>query len=408
MTKAATARKGLAIEGGLPVRTEPFAPWPHFTPDEIAVVTAVLESGRVNYWTGDQGTRFEQEYATSLGRKHAVAVANGTVALELALEALGIGAGDEVIVPCRTFIATASCVAMRGARPVVVDVDRDSGNVTAATIAPAITPRTRAIIPVHHAGWPCRMDEILALASHHGLHVIEDCAQAHGAAFRKRPAGSFGVLAAFSFCQDKILTTGGEGGMLLTDDGHLWNRAWSYKDHGKSHRHAFRNGSRPTFGWPHESFGTNWRLTEMQSALGRVLLPKLPERVHIRRRNAAVLAQRLAGIPALRVPVPPAEEEHAYYKFYCYVRPERLREGWTQDRILAAVSAEGIPCQAGTCGEIYLEKAFGPELRPRERFSVARELGETSLMFLVHSTLSEADMHDTAVAVEKVMVVASA
>ncbi|TYO92007.1 DegT/DnrJ/EryC1/StrS family aminotransferase [Desulfallas thermosapovorans] len=394
----------LAIDGGTPVRTVPFAPWPYFAADEIAAAGDVLKSGKVNYWTGEEGREFEREFASFTGCRYAVAVANGTVALELALYALGVGPGDEVIVTSRTFIASASCAVMRGATPVMADVDPVSQNITAETIARCITPRTRAIIAVHLAGWPCDMDSILDLARAKGLYVIEDCAQSHGATYKGRPVGSLGDVAAFSFCQDKIMTTGGEGGMLATNNREIWEKAWSFKDHGKSYDAVYNRQHPPGFRWVHESFGTNWRLTEMQSAIGRVILKKLPEWVETRRRNASILTRCFSRLPALRVTVPPGDVGHAYYKYYTFVRPEKLKGGWDRDRIMAAINAEGIPCFSGSCSEIYLEKAFDKEgLRPAERLPVAKELGETSLMFLVHPTLSEEDMYDTCQAVEKVL-----
>ena len=362
-----------------------------------------LRSGKVNYWTGDEGRQFEAEYAASLGCKHAVVVANGTVALELALYALGIGPGDEVIVTSRTFIASASCVVMRGATPVMADIDRDSQNITADTVRAVITPRTKAIIAVHLAGWPCDMDAILDVAREHGLKVIEDCAQAHGAEYKGRPVGSMGDVNAFSFCQDKIMTLGGEGGLVTTNDPDLWSLAWSYKDHGKSFDAVYNRKHPAGFRWLHESFGTNWRITEMQSAMGRVLLRRLPDMVNRRRHHAAILTQRFSGIPALRVTMPSADVFHSYYKYYVFLRPERLRSGWTNDHVHEAVNAEGIPCFGGSCSEIYLEKAFPEHMRPPRRQPIAKELGETSLMFLVHPTLTDADMHETADAVEKVL-----
>jgi hypothetical protein len=366
------------------------APWPSFGPDEKNAVEAVLDSGKVSYWTGDQGRLFEEEYAAFCGCKHAVALANGTVALELALRVLGVGPGDEVIVPCRTFIATASCVAVCGARPVMADVEPTSQNLTAKTIAAVVTSRTKAIIAVHLAGWPCDMDPIMALAKEQGLAVIEDCAQAHGARYKGRPVGSFGDVAAFSFCQDKIMTTGGEGGMFVTNDSQLWERAWAYKDHGKSYDAVYRRMHPPGYGfrWLHESFGTNWRITEMQSALGRVALKKLPGWVEKRSANAARLTNAFCGIEGLRLPLPADEFFHSYYKYYAFVRPEYLAPGWDRDRIMAEINAAGIPCFSGSCSEIYLEKAFDQEgLRPPERLPVAKQLGESSLMFLVHPTL---------------------
>lgn len=385
-----------------------FPSWPYFEPDEIEAASCVLRSGRVNYWTGNEGRLFEKEFATFTSCKHAVAVANGTVALELALYALGIGPGDEVITSSRTFIASASCAVMRGARPVFADVDRNSQNITADTIRMALTPRTRAIVAVHLAGWPCDMDPILELAHEYGVKVVEDCAQAHGATYKGRPVGSMGDAAAFSFCQDKIITTGGEGGMLTTSDDALWQRAWSFKDHGKGYDAAYHRSHPPGFRWLHESFGTNWRMTEMQSAIGRVALWKLPEWVAIRRRNAAILTDAFQRMSALRVTIPPASVGHSYYKYYAFLRPEQLRPDWSRDRIIQAVTAEGVPCFSGSCSEIYLEKAFPPEWRPQGHLPVAGELGETSLMFLVHPTLTEEHLRATCNAVERTIAAAVA
>jgi hypothetical protein len=403
----ASAQSALAIEGGSALRKHRFAPWPSFSDEEIAAATRVLESGRVNYWTGDEGRQFEAEFATFVGCKHAVALANGTVALELALEALGIGPGDEVIVTCRTFIASASCVVMRGATPVMADVDRNSQNITGETIRAVLSPRTRAIIAVHLAGWPCDMDPILELANGYGLKVIEDCAQAPGALYKTRPVGSMGDVNAFSFCQDKIMTTGGEGGMLTTNDTTLWSRAWAFKDHGKSYDAVYKRQHPLGYRWLHESFGTNWRLTEMQSAMGRVLLRKLLQSVQTRGKLATLLTERFSRVPALRVAIPPDDVIHSYYKYYVFLRNEQLREDWTRQRVVDAINAEGVPCFVGSCSEIYLERAFSEELRPPQRLPVARELGETALMFLVHPTLTEMDMQETADAVEKVLACAT-
>lgn len=399
----ATAPPKLALDGGTPVCTRPFAPWPYFAADELEAAAAVLRSGKVNYWTGEEGRAFEREFAALVGTRYAVALANGTVALELALHCLGIGPGDDVIVPSRTFIASASCAVLRGARPVIADVDRESGCLTAATARRALTPQTRAIIAVHLGGWPCDMDPLLALARERGLFVIEDCAQAHGATYQGRPVGSFGHVAAFSFCQDKIMTTGGEGGMLLTNDEAVWAQAWAYKDHGKSYDAVYHRQHPPGFRWVHESFGTNWRLTEVQSAIGRAQLRKLPEWVAVRRRHAAMLDAAFAAQPALRVVRPPAAAGHSYYKHYVYVRPEALKAGWSRDRILAAMAAEGVPCFEGGCSEIYREAAFPAAWRPPEPLPVACELGSTSLMFTVHPTLTADEMAATGAAVAKVM-----
>ncbi len=375
---------------------DPLPGWPRFDEDEVAAVSRCLRSGRVNYWTGEEVRAFETEYAANLGRRHAIALANGTLALELALKVWGIGPGDEVIVTPRSFMASASCVVTEGATPIFVDVDRDTGNITAETIEPALTKRTKAIIPVHLAGWPCEMDEICELGSTRGLRVLEDCAQAHGALYRGWPVGSLGDAGAFSFCQDKIITTGGEGGLLAIDNDEWWDAAWSYKDHGKSWEAVNSRQHGPGYRWLHERFGTNWRMTEMQAAIGRLQLRKLADWSAARAANAEILVQMLSELAALRVPVPPAHLRHAWYKFYCFVEPDHLRAGWSRDRLLAEISAAGVPCFAGTCSELYLEGAFANHpARPGARLPVARELGETSLMFQVHPTLSIDDMERT-------------
>jgi len=384
----------------------PFAPWPSFEAEEIEAAASVLRSGKVNYWTGQEGRLFEEEFARATGTKHAICVSNGTLALELALQGLGIGRGDEVITTSRTFIASASCVVMRGARPICVDVDPDSQNITAEAIQRAITPRTRAIIAVHLAGWPCDMDPILKLAAERDLKVIEDCAQAQGATYKGRPVGSMGDVAAFSFCQDKIMTTGGEGGMLTTNRTDVWERAWSYKDHGKNYNSVYKKEHGIGFRWLHDSFGTNWRMTEMQSAMGRVLLAKVPQWVEARRRHADRLTKYLSGVPGLRIPTPQQHCHHAFYKYYAFVRPELLQPGWNRDRVMQAIVADGIPCFVGSCSEIYLEKAF-VERRKHERLPIARQLGETSLMFLVHPTLSDQHIDRTCEVIENVMLQAA-
>lgn len=380
------------------------APWPYFASDEQEAALRVLRSGRVNYWTGQECRSFEEEFAAYAGRRHAIALANGTLALELALEAFGIGAGDEVVTTCWTFIASASCAVARGARPVLADVDPVSRNVTAESIEAVLTPRTKCIVCVHLAGWPCDMDPILELARKHDLIVIEDCAQAHGARYKGRPVGSFGHAAAFSFCQDKIMTTGGEGGMLLLDDEAAFRRAWAYKDHGKSWELMNAPHSGSGFRFVHENFGTNWRMTEMQAAIGRVQLGKLDAWVARRRENAALLAGELGKLAGVDIHVPGPDYFHAYYKFYLALDAAFLRDGWSRDRVVAEIMAQGMPAFAGVCPEIYREQAFvRAGMGPAVPLPVAGSLGARSLLLLVHPTISTDDMSRYAGVVVRVL-----
>jgi len=376
--------------------------WPYFEPDEVEAAAAVLRSGRVNTWTGDQTGLFEEELADYCGVRYGIAVSNGTVALELALHVIDLQPGDEVVVPARSFFATAACVVRMGGVPIFADVHRDTQDLDVQTIEPCLTNRTKAVICVHLAGHPCDMEPLLELCRNRGLRLIEDCAQAHGARYDERPVGSFGDMGCFSFCQDKIITTGGEGGMVVTNSGELWERAWSFKDHGKSYRKVFRDDHPPGFRWCHESFGTNFRLTEMQSAIGRRQLMKLESWIETRRRNAKTVHERLANHPLLRFPFEASWARHAFYKLYAFVRPERLAPDWSRDRLVEEINSRGIPCISGSCPEIYREKAFaGKPYIPQERLSVARELGDTSLMIQVHPTLSVSTLQERAAVIRE-------
>lgn len=369
------------------------APWPQFDDEQIAAAARVLSSGRVNTWTGTETTAFEQEFAAWCGTSHAIAMANGSLALSAAYLAIGLGPGDELITTPRTFIATAASAVLLGVRPVFADVDPDSGAITAATIAPLITPRTRAIAVVHLGGWPADMPAICDLARSHGLAVIEDCAQAHGARIDGRSVGSFGDVAAWSFCQDKIITTAGEGGMVTTSRHDLWDRMWSFKDHGKTWAAVHAQDHPPGFRWLHQRFGSNFRLTEIQSAIGRLQLQRLPDWTRVRQAHAQTLIDALAGIPVLRLPLPPEHLTHAWYKFHAYVIPEALAPGWSRDRLLADLQNAGVPAFSGSCSEIYRERCFQEAgFAPHQPLPVAHQLGETSLMFLVHPTITAEQM----------------
>lgn len=385
-----------------------FSPWPSYTQEEADAVSKVVLSNKVNYWTGHEGREFEKEFATWSDCQYAVALSNGTVALDLALRALNIGIGDEVVVTSRTFIASVSSIVMVGAIPIFADVDLESQNITSETIEAVLTPRTKAIICVHLAGWPCEMDEIMQLAKNNSLVVIEDCAQAHGAQYKGKSVGSFGHIGAWSFCQDKIMSTGGEGGMVTTNDPILWSKMWSYKDHGKSWEAVYEKEHPPGFRWLHETFGTNWRMTEMQSVIGRLQLKYMSDWKKKRLENVNKIWSGSRQIKALRVPQVPSYIEHAAYKCYLFVRQEKLKNGWSRDRILNEIVELGVPCFSGSCSEVYLEKAFdNTGWRPRTALPTAKSLGESSLMFLVHPTLTSGEITKTTESLLQVMALAS-
>lgn len=376
------------------VNFENFKKWPHFETDEIDAVTSVLSSGKVNRWTGTKNIEFEKAMCDKFGGKYSIALMNGTVSLELALEALGVGVGDEVITSCRTFMASASAVVMRGAKPIVADVDLDSQNITAQTISKVITRRTKAIIVVHLSGWACEMDEIMSLAKKHNLYVIEDCAQCHGALYKGKYTGTIGHIGSWSFCQDKIITTCGEGGAIMTNDEKLWRKMWSLKDHGKDFD-AIKNGKiENCFKWMIYSFGTNFRMTEMQAAQGILALGKLDSWIENRTKNANMLNDLMKNFSCIRTTIPPSHIKHAYYKYCCFLRLENLKKNWSREKIISKINEMGIPCFGGTCWNISNEKCFVERgwQRTENDLPNATILRDTSLMFLIHPTLTNDDM----------------
>ena len=381
-----------------------FSSWPSFTSEEADSVRDVLLSNKVNYWTGNECREFEKEFAVWSNSKYAIALGNGTLALDSALKALDIGFGNEVIVTSRTYIASVTSIVTAGAIPVFADIDTNSQNITTTSIRSMITNKTKAIICVHLAGWPCEMDEIIELANEFNLYVIEDCAQAHGAKYKSKPVGSIGNIGCWSFCQDKIMTTGGEGGMVTTNDKSLWSKMWSYKDHGKSYKAVYEQKHPDGFQWLNESFGTNWRMTELQGVIGRIQLKRMSNWHSNRISNALKIWNTAKQCKGLRVPSIPDYIEHAAYKCYVFIKLEELKNGWGRDKVKKEINELGVPCYVGVCPEVYLEKAFDNSgFRPKERLANAKELGQSSLMFLVHPTLTKNEIQQTCDAITSVM-----
>ena len=385
-----------------------FTPWPDYSKEEADAIQKVLLSNKVNYWTGNECRQFEKEFSSWVGVKYAVALANGTLALDSAFKALKITSGNEVIVTSRTFIASVSSIINVGATPIFADIDMDSQNITALSIREKITKNTKAIVCVHLAGWPCEMDEIMKLAREFNLLVVEDCAQAHGALYKGKSVGSIGHIGCWSFCQDKIMTTGGEGGMITTNDELLWNSVWSYKDHGKSYKAVYSEEKSEGFRFLHESFGSNWRMTEIQASIGRIQLSRMND-WHIKRlSNANRIWKAAKQSKGLRVPDLGGDIEHAAYNCYVFVEGNQLKKNWDRDRIVKEINALGVPCYWGSCSEVYLEKAFeNTVFRPHKRLHNARKLGDQSIMFLVHPSLKSDEIQKTCDVISAVMNLAS-
>tara|TARA_Y100000589_G_C27198895_1_gene648423 strand:- start:3568 stop:4725 length:1158 start_codon:yes stop_codon:yes gene_type:complete len=379
--------------------------WPSYDEDDLKVVSEILKSGKVNYWTGDNCKKFEEEFSNLMKCKYSIALANGSLALTAAYKSLDLKIGDEIITTPRTFLATASSAVLLGLKTIFADVDYHSGCITAETIEPLITKKTKAISLVHIGGWPAEVEKIRELANSYNLKLVEDCSQAHGAKFKGISVGNFGDVSTWSFCQDKIISTGGEGGMLTTNSKNIFKSVLSYKDHGKNFDLLSSNQkSSSGFKWLHESIGTNMRLTEIQSAIGRNQLKKLENWNQLREKNSMILFENLKEIDCIRIPLPDMHLKHAWYRFYCYIDPKYLLTGWDRNRILFEVEKLGVKIFSGSCGEIYLEKCFQDlGYFPKERLKNAKELGETSLAILVDPTISENEQFEAAKKIRSVI-----
>lgn len=417
--------------------------WPYFDDEMIRAAAKVLESGKVNYWTGDihtleDGTRvrgenglFEYEFSRYHNCKYAISLANGSLALELALHMFNIGEGDEVITSSRTFIASASCAVMRGAVPVFADIDPLSQNISADTIRPLIKKSTKAVIAVHLAGWACELDEIKSLLEEkskeygHKIYLIEDCAQSLGGEYKGKKLGTVGDAGCFSFCQDKIITTGGEGGMLITNNSEAYKKAWAYKDHGKDFNRYNRDLNHPLADSAktdaesfYTSLGTNWRMTEMQAAIGRVALKKLdPWNLLQRRKFAQILNNSFSNVKGVKTLIPPDHISHAYYKYYLWVETTSLKTGWDKNRLIEEISKKGIVCQPGstwaigseeTWKDVRLPGGIVKNLRMKSYLNNDLKVSRSTLMFHVHPTLTEEYIYKTVSVVSKVLKLAIA
>ena len=356
----AVTQEKLAIAGGTPVNVVPFPMWPQFDPKVLEVVQEPLRTGRVNYWTGVVGMQFEQAFADWCDARFSISTTSGTSALHTALAGLGIGPGDEVIVPSYTFIATSFSVCQAGAVPVFADVERDSHTLDPEAVEAAISPKTAAIMPVHLYGIIANMGPLLEIAKRHGLAIVEDAAQAHGGQYNGQKAGTVGEVGAFSFCQSKHFTTGGEGGAVVTDDEDVAWRCRSFRDHGYDVAERLRllelEAKLP---YIHNMVGFNYRMTEMQSAIGLVELARMDSyHTPSRRRNAEYLRAKLRGLPQIEhLPLDTPERRNAYWQFPIVVQMGALK-GKTIKDVVQAIEAEGVPAGPVMWPQCYREKAY--------------------------------------------------
>jgi dTDP-4-amino-4,6-dideoxygalactose transaminase len=424
-THTTAQRETLAIDGGEPCLSGPLPHWPAFDERTLEAVLEPLKTGKVNYWTGPKGMEFEKRFAEWQGSKFAISTSNGTSALHTALAGLGVGPGDEVIVPSYTFIATSFSVVQAGAIPRFADVNREDHCMSVESARRLINERTKAILPVHLYGNVTDLDPLLELAREHGLFLIEDNAQAFGGAYKGRKTGTHGHAAACSFCQNKTFTTGGEGGMVTTDDEEVAWRCRSFRDHGYDVRERLRLlEMEQKLPYIHNRVGFNYRMTEMQSAIGLCELDRMDSwNMPRRRRNAQILLDALRDVKQiLHLPVDTPERRNGWYVFPITLDIDRMRCDMSQ--FLAALGAEGAPCWNVFWPQCHTERAYrehngfgdsgfpftskeyaNPESVDYSKVEVPNAVWHQSRTFItfIFPTYEEEHMHGIAKAIRKVI-----
>jgi len=368
-----------------------------YSKKSINKIKSILSSGKVNYWNGNEGKKFEREFSNYIGNKYSVAVSNGSVALEIALKTLGLKKKDQVIVSSRSFVISASCVLNLGLKPVFADVDHN-GNLNINTIKKAYNSNVKAIIIVHLNGLACDLQPIVKFVKKNKIFLIEDCSQAHGAVYQNKKVGSFGDISTWSFCTDKIISTGGEGGLISTNKKKLWLKSWSLKDHGKNYMSCFFKKHKTGFKWLHDNLGSNHRMTEIQAYLGREQLKTLDKNINIRNLIANLYLDGLKNYyqkfdvlikPNFKCQSCPLKKNiencnkcvHSFYRLNLFVNKKKIN----QIKLVELLNKKMIDCSIGACPEIYREKIFKKyKLSPKKRLSNAKLLGETSIVFPIN------------------------
>jgi dTDP-4-amino-4,6-dideoxygalactose transaminase len=357
----------------------------------------ILSSGKVNYWTGNECKKFEKDFSKYHKIKYSIAVANGSVALEMACKSLNLKNGDQIIVSPRSFIISASCVINVGLKPIFADVN-DNGNLSIEGIKKVYNKNIKAIILVHLTGLSCDLDPILDFVKKNKLFLIEDCSQAHGAVYKGKKVGSFGHISTWSFCQDKIISTGGEGGMISTNDKKLWLKLWSLKDHGKNYETVFHKKHKTGFRWLHDDLGSNYRMTEMQALIGRDQLKSLDKQVKKRNFIVNFFLNELKDFyskfnilkkPNFKCQTCPFRNSlkkctkclHVFYRLNLFINKKKIK----QLKLIKQLNKNKIDCSIGSCPEIYRQKIFKKlGFYPKKRLSNAKLLGETSIAFPIN------------------------
>lgn len=382
--------------------------WPIVSKQEKILINRVLNSNKLNYWTGHNCKLFEKEYSNFFNKKYGISVCNASVGLDISLKALNLQKDSEVIVSPRSYVSSASCVINNNLKPVFADIDINSQNMCPKSIKQLINKKTKVIILVHLAGYPCEMNEITSIAKKNNIFLIEDCSQSHGSSYYGRYTGSFGDIAVWSFCNDKIINTLGEGGMICVNDDKIYKKIWSLKDCGKNFNKIINKPSNTyNFRWIHDFNGTNLRMTELQAAIGRHQLKKLTGFVKLRKRNANTIYDALKKSNLAIIPKIPDYISHSFYRCYILLNFKKIKKNWSKEKIIKHLNLEGVECNSGSCPEIYKEKVF-KNLGYKFDKKNAKSINQSAISFLVHPTISFKSIKMKAKIIKKIFLEAEA
>lgn len=377
--------------------------WPFYSNKIANSVKNTIKSGKVNYWTGNLCSKFEKNFSKFINIKYSCSISNASVGLEMALNALDIKKNDEVIVPSRTYITSASAILRVNAKPIFADIEKNSLNIDINSIKKNINRNTKAIICVHLAGYPCDMKNILKIAKKNNLKVIEDCSQAHGAMIKNRSVGSFGDISVWSFCNDKIISTGGEGGMIACNNKTIYKKIWSIKDCGRSYDKIRKKTTKVGYRWLYDSIGTNFRMTEMQAAIGIIQLKELKSYLIKRNKNAKILYNALKNINFIEFQNVDKKLYHAYYRFSILINNTKIKKNHSRDTILKQLINNKIPATVGVCPELYKEKVFHKFRKKHFDRYYAKEVGKNIICFSVDPSISEQNMQSISHKIKRIM-----
>lgn len=362
--------------------------WPSYSLKEANDVKQAIIKSNLNYWTGKETLKFEKKFSNFFGLKYALAISNASTGLDIAIKALNIQKNDEVIVSPKSYYSSVSCIIKNKAKPIFIDVNLNSHCFDENKIEEKITNKTKLILCVHLGGFPCNMKKIKKIAKKYNLFILEDCSQAHGAMIGNKFVGTFGDISVWSFCNDKIISTG-EGGVISSNKKKLFKKIWSLKENGRDYDAVYSKKHKFGYKWIHNHLGYNYRMTEMQAILGLNQLNKLNKNISIRNYFYQQIIKNYENFEAVKFQKIPKSYTNSFYRLYAIVNLNFIKSEWDRDRLIKYLNKIGIDCNVGSCSELYKEKGIKKYFKNNHILPNAEILSKNSIAFNIHHKCSE-------------------